>query len=77
MFEFDWGLRELANMRHAPEKASKLDEDFTAGAFWFYVNTTFFNHDVQDLVLEQSVDAWAKTLHDKLACFKVSYENAQ
>ena len=75
MFEFDWGLRELCNMRHSPEKASKLEEDFTAGAFWFFINTTFFNHEVQDLVLEQSGDDWAKNLHDKLGCFKVAYEN--
>ena len=52
MFEFDWNLRELSHLRHSPDKVSKLEEEFTAGAFWFYINTTYFSYDLQQTVLE-------------------------
>lgn len=36
MFAFDWDLREIMTSRHSPS------DELTAGAFWFYVNITFF-----------------------------------
>ena len=71
MFDFDWAMREIANMRHAPDKHSKLNEDLTAGAFWFFVNTTYFNHNLQDLVLHSSRDEWIGGILDKLRIYRL------
>ena len=71
MFDFDWDLKELTNMRHNPVKQSRLEEDLTAGAFWLFVNTTFFSNDLQELVLDQPYDAWFNGLRDKLKTFRI------
>ena len=77
MFDFDWAIREIANMRHAPDKFSKLDEDLTAGAFWFYINTTYFNHNLQDTVLQNSKEEWLANILEKLRTFRLSIKRGE
>lgn len=40
----------------------RIEEDLTPGAFWFFVNTTFFRYDLLELLQEQSFEEWVRPI---------------
>ena len=46
-----------------------IEDDLTAGAFWFYINTTYFPYDLQFKVTESEFEEWVTPLMRKLNTF--------
>ena len=46
-----------------------LGEEITSGAFWFYINSTFFGDQTQFTVTEQSPEEWIEAADQVLNTF--------
>jgi len=46
-----------------------IEEDLTSGAFWFYINTTFFPDDMQFKMQEQQFEDWSAPILANLNSF--------
>jgi hypothetical protein len=70
MFLFDWDLKDIMHGRHSPK------EDLTAGAFWYYINTTFFPYDLQFRLADTPFEEWATSLFERLNTFSFDIPNS-
>mmetsp|Transcript_12803 Transcript_12803/g.19830 ORF Transcript_12803/g.19830 Transcript_12803/m.19830 type:complete len:86 (+) Transcript_12803:1360-1617(+) len=63
MYSFDWDLKGTQQSRLSPSS------ELTTGAFWFYMNSTFFPMDLQLRLSEESFDDFWKPIEDNLHTF--------
>jgi len=49
-----------------------IEDEISSGAFWFYVNTTYFPDDMQFRMLDTPFDEWVKPILAQLSTFTIS-----
>jgi len=53
-----------------------VEDELTTGALWFYFNTTFFPHDLQHKVTQESFEQWVGPILANLSTFRLQTSNS-